>query len=279
MATTALPWLTWDGDLASLPCFVINLNPEGQRWAYVQKKVAPLLPKLERFPGVDGRLITDDELKKDARVAVSLRARIIDKERRWKHEEMDNKSGIGCALSHIKLWKHIVQRNHPLTLVMEDGVQFDESNLRKVKQAFSRISNQSHLSDKSVWFLNHKWYEPHTPLATDDKACEFMISQFHIGMQAYIITQTAAQELLKHALPVEFHIDHFVTKMTRLQVIQTVTHPNIVTGRNRFQSTIGHSVPMCDIHWGMMILCIVIVSVLFVCGVTGLLRKGGSTRD
>ncbi len=38
---------------------------------------------------------------------------------------------VGCALSHIKIYSHIVKKNIPLSLVLEDDSEINE-NLKKM---------------------------------------------------------------------------------------------------------------------------------------------------
>ena len=232
------PWENWDGDLASLPCFVINLKSSTERWAIIQRDVAPLLPRLQRVDAVDARVQADDLLTNAALVSVATRERITNGTPRWEHDSISTIGAVGCALSHVKVWQAIVRSKAPLALVLEDNMNLHAGHLGRIKRI---VAHEGHaLPPSAVWFLGNVTRSSYAA----DSSTRWRVPTLHFGTVAYLITQQAATTLLQQALPIEMHVDHFMTKVGNLNLVATRVHPDVSVTRNwSLASDINHDVP------------------------------------
>ena len=102
--------------IESIPAFCITLERRNDRWRRFQDQSGIDGLNLKKFMGVDGKTI---DVKNDDRIALTTKRNIIAKHRR-SHEELDSIGGVGCALSHIAVWKWMVDNNQELCLIFED---------------------------------------------------------------------------------------------------------------------------------------------------------------
>lgn len=107
-----------------------------------------------------------------------------------------NLNQVGCALSHIRAWELVVQRNEPCVIIEDDvevrGTRADlDAALRANANADYLVLDALCKPDANV----------HTIL---------QIATTFAGMQAYWITPRGCVKLLAHALPVSLHIDRYI---------------------------------------------------------------------
>ena len=90
-----------------LPVFVINLDADKERLAAMGKTLGTLGIAWERFAGVDGSMLSPEELSRQ-----NHRARL----RKLTPGE------IGCLESHVRIWQRIAEGSEPAALVLEDDL-------------------------------------------------------------------------------------------------------------------------------------------------------------
>ena len=94
------------GVVGDLPIYLINLDRSTERLAKF-KKCNSHLRDVIRFPAIDGRLLDKEKLIKEGLMA----------------PDCDYKIGaLGCALSHVNLWKKAADENRILTVFEDDAV-------------------------------------------------------------------------------------------------------------------------------------------------------------
>lgn len=134
---------------ATLRIFVINLARHAERRALMKMQLDALGLPYEFFDAVDGFTLSPDFLKEN-----------YDAERARQLNRRDLSLGeIGCALSHLAIYKKMVDENIPLALIFEDdaliGSQFPEILERLVAQSIAEdetIMLLSHTHKYSGWF-------------------------------------------------------------------------------------------------------------------------------
>ncbi len=94
-----------------IPCYVINLRSETGRRDRMKEILAAQGVSPTFFEAVDGRKMARAEL--DAHVDAPLLAR--------EYGALSN-GEIGCALSHLAIYRDIVARNHRAAVILEDDV-------------------------------------------------------------------------------------------------------------------------------------------------------------
>ncbi|WP_143748224.1 glycosyltransferase family 25 protein [Mesorhizobium carmichaelinearum] len=97
---------------------VINLDRSVERLEIFRRRNAHL-KNVHRYPGIDGRTLNRDQL---------VEQNIIT-------SDLDYTAGsLGCALSHVALWKEAVDRNEPMTVAEDDAIfsHHFESHMRSL---------------------------------------------------------------------------------------------------------------------------------------------------
>lgn len=91
--------------------YVINLDRNPERMAFIGDRLKSLDIDFERFPAINGKEITDQDFKEfaDSRPRVSSVGK-------W------TKGKMGCHSSHRKLWKIAAESPAPYTAIFEDDV-------------------------------------------------------------------------------------------------------------------------------------------------------------
>lgn len=172
----------------ALRIFVINLARHAERRALMKMQLDALGLPYEFFDAVDGFTLSPDFLKENH-----------DAERARQLNRRDLSLGeIGCALSHLAIYKKIVDEDIPLALIFEDdaliGSQFPE--------VLEWLVAQINAKDETIVLLNHTqkysgWFgrkidRNHRLVPAVDAYCA----------HAYLVTQAAARKLYATLHPV-----------------------------------------------------------------------------
>ncbi len=161
--------------------FIINLESSIQRRAKIQKNINSISTPLdiEFFNAVNGNDMKDNEISSNTRELC----------------EATTKGEIGCALSHINVYRKIVTDNIPVALILEDDVIIPDDIGLIVEDIEKTISdNEVILLNKPKQYLN-KEIRPLNkykvfPIAEADLTC------------SYVITNKAARRMIAFLYPV-----------------------------------------------------------------------------
>lgn len=194
----------------TLPIFCINLDRSKDRWLKIKDQELTLNgPKIERIPAVDGSIMDKGELIKQNKITPLC-------------YNICSAGMIGCWLSHLKIWKKIVNEKIPLSVVIEDDAEFPTDYKNKIKNlmpfipenadivllgcaAGCRESEDLNLLEKSLGLL----YKPRD-FATINQ--EIIIPRMFIGSYAYLITFQGAQKCINLFSKAHYHIDHEISR-------------------------------------------------------------------
>ena len=208
----------------SPPLFVINLERSSDRRASIAAQLDKLDIDFEIFPASDGARLSQNELAQyDEKCVIDQIARPM------------SPSEVGCYLSHVRIWKKIVEENIPWAVVLEDDVDIHDdlagilSAVNKIpfKWDFIRLAGLGPTPSLRLYDLNHKFELT-------------VLLQGASGTQASCISRAGAQKLLDHATPlirgtIDDHvIDNCWTIGLRILAVQ----PYPISENKRFISSI-----------------------------------------
>lgn len=190
--------------------FVINLDKEKTRMASIDVQLSQLGVIYERISAVYGKELTKDELKCSFSAFRSFCA-------------MGHRltlGEIGCALSHISVYRQIIDENIPYALVFEDDIIVDDS----FKVRITEIEK----------FIDEKKAQVILLSALGYNAKEDGIYRRDQGMctDAYVITLKAAREIYKSNNPVVVVADKWQRWAKRFGVEIYTCWPPIVQQDN-----------------------------------------------
>jgi len=126
-ARKALPWRSLER------VYCVNLDRRPERWSFMQEQFARLRMPVQRWSGVDGRTIDVRHLAEVGIVAKEALPRyFLPLEQKLFGTDLTD-GGIGCALSHMMIWRDVIERcgrgpadGTSIFLVLEDDCEFME---------------------------------------------------------------------------------------------------------------------------------------------------------
>lgn len=189
--------------LTDIPMFCINLQRRTDRWTKFVSHPGykKLSGQIKRWNAVDGRTI---DWLHDTNVSLLCKKNIKMKSRR-SHEELESAGGVGCAYSHIQLWKWLAESQHDMCLIMEDDLILPIDFSEKVQFTFDN-SPTIRKRDFDILSLGYIWAVcEKKDIITGDRYIRGMTH--FTGFSCYLITRDCAKRLLEQCYPIMEHID------------------------------------------------------------------------
>lgn len=162
------------------PCFLICLKRKPERIENARKEFekAGIKNHIE-FEGTDGWFTTEEEFKK---IGIG--------------KELCKRKGLaGCASSHIRVWREIVQKKIPWSIIFEDDIHFHPNFLTLCNAYTKNIP-----SNVDIFYLGYCC--PNIQSST---------TYAHRGtamcLHAYMLSYQGAVNLLKYTLPMNQPVD------------------------------------------------------------------------
>jgi GR25 family glycosyltransferase involved in LPS biosynthesis len=202
--------------------YVINLARRRDRMVKFSANY-DLENSYEIFDAVDGLTLDMNKLKKTHQISdvcVKSITNVNNGKSRKYHYEIGSLGGIGCALSHINIWKKCMNENKN-TIIYEDDAHVSGITLSDI--------------DKRIKSLPHNWHiyligKPHTLYETVPVIGHSKLSKVRrfCGLHAYIISQEGAKWLIKHGklFPIEQQIDSHLSELAIDHGLNIYIHPD-----------------------------------------------------
>lgn len=204
--------------------YVINLDRATARLEHVTGELGREGLGFVRFSGVDGHKVSSSGERKADVHAVCAAACT---------------SGVlGCALSHLDVWRECAQKQHAATLIMEDDVVLYPGFKKRLDHALSKVPD-----DYDVLLLGHYRADATATggimSAVTRKARRvndtIVVPPFFYGMHCYVVSSKGAKRLAK--LKVAYQIDIQLALDTRFKVYATSS--NLARQVGTFKSTVS----------------------------------------
>lgn len=167
--------------------FVINLKHRNDKREHILRQSQALNIPAEIIDAVDGNKLTDH----------ALEAWVCD----YPHCAL-TKGVIGCALSHLNLYRKIVAEGIALALILEDDVILQED----LMTVFHRLKAYDLNDEPRVYLLSSHHYKK--------GGGQLLVNHYHVhdyldgsAAHAYILNEKAAKSLYEHLLPVKWEAD------------------------------------------------------------------------
>jgi len=200
-------------DLMDATYYYINLDSRKDRKVQFETQEAlRLLPPVERVSGVHGASLN---LKRDPRIGIQTRVQILTEYRR-SHYEIHSPGAIGASLSHAKAWSTFLKKSTaPMAIIMED-----DANL---PATFAMMLDDSlkHAPDFDICIFG--WNHGISDFSYNgDTITPFRQIVHFTGAHCYCITRKAAKLLLKYLLPIETHIEYYMSNIALLHGLKII---------------------------------------------------------
>jgi len=174
--------------------FAISIRPT--RFENLRARLGPWAKHVQLWPGTVGATLDKDKMIRDG---------ILVK------KTYDLKRGeIGCYDSHIRLWRHIAEKNIPRALILEDDADLkcNPTTVYRIQQLFRDLARFNIQYD--VLYFGHNDVPWNQPLGFIPDT-EIGIPRDCQGLFTYFVTLEGAKKLVQIALPMSVPIDIHVT--------------------------------------------------------------------
>jgi glycosyl transferase, family 25 len=211
------------GRLANIPIFVINLERNRQRREFALQKLAGLGLKGDIFPAVDGKTLVLDKLIKDGIYDDAVA-----------HEKFSRSLSmgeIGCSLSHLRLYKKILDEHIGLALVLEDDAMFVEGAREQLADLLERLPDDADLVQLIYECKDYSRVAPGV-VRFLSKSC------MPVASAGFLIRESGARKLLAEGYPVRYPADSFIGRSPRWGTNVYGASPKLVAINNIFPSEI-----------------------------------------
>lgn len=183
-----------------MKAFVINLERSPDRKAYMTDQLKRQNLEFEFIKATDYKEIRDADYESLCDVAAISQNPFF------------TRGVLACALSHLDVYKHIVQQNLDAALVLEDDVQLGEGFNALLAEVEKEIGKKEIIS-----FISFSHYGDTTYLSNLDKkplnGAYSLVSPVNIEevscAMAYVITKDVAHRMLQVGFPVHGPADYW----------------------------------------------------------------------
>jgi glycosyl transferase family 25 len=204
-------------DLTDVNIYYINLDKRSDRRLQFESQPAlSAMPPVQRIVAVHGLSL---DTRYDKRIGVHTRVQVITEHRR-SHYEIHSRGALGASFSHLKVWQTFLDSDAKYALILEDDVDLPPTFAMMVRDSAKNLP-----SEWGIWTLGW-WGKSRNPKLTKDIPKSTFKNVIHfVGAHCYIITRKAAEILVKESLPIETHIEHFMSNIAFLHKFSIVRDP------------------------------------------------------
>jgi GR25 family glycosyltransferase involved in LPS biosynthesis len=180
---------------------VINLPQRDDRWEAVSQRAAAVgLTNLIKAPAVDGRRLTVETVS----ALLGIAAQHADAAPA-SHLSL-TRPAIGCFLSHLAVWRWVIEEDLPRVLVLEDDARpTKDFTLPRFRELYERLSDENGLVFVGCMIMDG--------LAEEFAGSPLARIYYFNGTFAYLITPNMCRTLLGKLVPLRGHLDHQISSV------------------------------------------------------------------
>jgi glycosyl transferase, family 25 len=233
-----------------IPVFVINLKRSVERRHHTTEQLNNLDVSFQIVEAIDGAELSDHEIRNNPDFGIY---------KRGLHSRHLLKKEIGCTLSHLKIYRQMVDEKIELAFILED----DNDYLKDIKDLL--VNMHLYFADWDILYLgHHSGYM--TKEAQSRKKKQLIPYNYFIGeaielpygSYAYIIKIEAAKKLLSRAYPIKIPFDLYIGNAPALGIRTFLLSPPCVFPNSALISTINNEqkfmylIPFWEAVWGQI---------------------------
>jgi GR25 family glycosyltransferase involved in LPS biosynthesis len=212
--------------------YLINLDKSKDRLLNSDlqlKKLGGIFSNYKRISGIDAKTLSDDYIKS----ITTPYAYYYLKNSRDEHYQFDNIGAIGCALSHRKVWKDMIDNNYTNVIIFEDDFQINEKYF-----IMDYLNNLP--TDSQIAYLSYESFSELKFIKINDYWKT--TNNLHIFSAAsYFLNIKLAKELYKYSSLIDCHIDYYMNFYCLSNNIpRYYSHNKLVYQNDKYESLINH---------------------------------------
>ena len=184
-----------------LPVIVINLARRIDRWETLCRRMnAAGLTRLIKAPAIDGTHLPEAQLV----ALMGSHGKNVDEAPR-SHLSL-TRPAVGCFLSHLAIWRRLIDENLPRALILEDdAAPTAMCSAETLQSALAFMPDDAGLVFPGLIIMGG--------LADRSTVSGLARIYYFNGTFAYFVTPAMCQSLLRHLLPLRSHIDHQISRL------------------------------------------------------------------
>ena len=220
--------------------FVISLKRSKDRRILIKKELDHLDMPFSFFNAIDGKLIKRSYQKEMSKLSFEAYRNIEN----LKSRITLSHGHVRCALSHIKIYSHIVKKKIPLTLVLEDDCEINE-NLKKTiaDPLLLKLARNGGFEVLNLGCVKREGiYMPILSFFGRKKIYNDQIigrpARTLPGANCYLLTLNGAKKLLEASMPLRYASDQLLANAEYFDINLLVTKIPIVAQQSFFKSLI-----------------------------------------
>lgn len=143
--------------------------------------------------------------------------------------DRNNLGSLGCALSHIYVYKNIINNNIPYSVILEeDAIIYDEFD-KKLQKVLNNLPE-----NWDIVFLGMSCNYSHDDRCkdNDDMKCignNIYTIKYIYGTYGYLINLKGAKKIMNNIYPIWWHLDTLISNLNVQKILNIYTViPNIV---------------------------------------------------
>jgi glycosyl transferase family 25 len=214
----------------NIPVFVINLKRSVERRLHTTEQLNGLSIPFQLIEAIDGDLISEQQIRNSDDFGVY---------RNGFHSSYLRKEEIGCALSHLKIFRQIVDEKIELACILEDDNDYSKDfkdllvtgNLFTADWDILYLGHHSACTAREAQSRNKKQVSPFNYQIGEAIEVPY-------GAYAYIVNFEAAKEILNIAYPVRIPFDSYIGNAPAIGLRTFLLSPPCVVNSSLFSSTI-----------------------------------------
>ena len=181
------------------------------------------------FPAIDGVTVDKDLLLKQHILTPKI------------YEKL-KPGAIGCAMSHITLWKRLVESGEPYIIVLEDDLTLEDNFNQEINLFLKHIPDDFDIAQ--IYLSKNK--------AITDNSQNQIVNQYvktgypQNGTVAYILSRKGAIKLLEYCVPIYHAVDIMIRQhIQNGKLIAYIPTHNIVSHEFKYISSICKNSKVC----------------------------------
>jgi glycosyl transferase family 25 len=220
-------------NINNIKSYIINLEKDKTKYDLCLKRLQKINLNLpERFDAIYVKDEYDDYIKSITYPSVQYTI----KYGRNAHNNIGSKGAIGCYLSHIALWKKLLESDQEMFLIFEDDVDIN-NNIDNLMVKTNDYINTINKKDWDVIFLGYSLISLLNNDIPEDINDKYKITNIIYGLHAYIINKKGARKLLEKALPIVDQLDSYMSYMAIMRDVNMYKPTEILFIQNNIKTS------------------------------------------
>lgn len=203
---------------------VVNLDRRIDRWNTFTNNMLQYKLEYNRFSAIDGKIL---QMNQEIEKIFNIPDNFVGK--RWQITHEWKIGVLGCALSHITLWKQLLKSNKDIYIILEDDIELCPGFDIELIYLFNNMKLQHEWDLIYLGINDDNYSEYYGDYFVCDKIMKLskILRKHGGGTYGYCVSRKGAQKLLElvENNGVQQPIDHFmIDQFDHMQVYKTVPH-------------------------------------------------------